>query len=292
MKEKKDQIIFQKNVSLAEYTAFKIGGKARYFFEAKNIKELILAIKAAKKMKMPFFILGGGSNLLVSDKGFNGLVLKIKNKGIKVCGTKIIAEAGVFMGQLLNATVKSGLSGLEWSSGIPGTIGGAICGNAGAFGKSMKDSVCSIEVLDTKNLKIKVFRNKDCKFDYRKSFFKNKNDLIIILAVLALKKGNKSEINEKIKEYSDHRIKTQPLDYPSAGSVFKNPKGFFAANLIEECGLKGERIGKAEVSKKHANFIVNLGGAKARDVEKLIKLIKEKVKDKFKIALEEEIRIL
>jgi UDP-N-acetylmuramate dehydrogenase len=156
----------------------------------------------------------------------------------------------------------------------------------------MKGIVLSVEVLDAKTLKVKSFKNKDCKFYYRESVFGHKENLIIVSAVLRLKRGNKSEIREKIKEYSDYRIKTQPLNYPSAGSVFKNPKGFFAAKLIEDCGLKGKKIGKAKVSEKHANFIVNLGGAKEKDVKSLIKLVKEKVKKKFGVVLEEEIRFL
>ena len=203
------------------------------------------------------------------------------------------------------------LAGLEWAAGIPGTVGGAIYGNAGAFGKSIGDAVKSVEVLDVKNLKTKKLKNKDCKFGYRNSMFKQKknqstkqsfvlgrahkimcSDLVILSVEIRLKKGKKIEIEKKIKEYLEHRKETQPLNFSSAGSIFKNPSGFSAGELIEQCGLKGKIVGRAKISEKHANFIVNLGGAKAKDVMKLINLAKSKVKKKFGIELEEEIQYL
>ena len=307
----------QRNVLLKNYTTFRIGGPAKYFFVAKNKKDLIKAISVAKKLKLPFFILGGGSNLLVSDKGFNGILIKIRNTKYEIpaCpagrqNTKIMAEAGVMLGELVNVSAKAGLSGLEWAVGIPGTIGGAIRGNAGAFNKSMKDVVKSVEALEVKNEKCKVknFKNRDCKFSYRDSIFKDKKNLIILSAVLQLKKGKKSEIEKKVKENLNYRKERQPLNFPSAGSVFKNPRGlatgelgeedkssslsFAAARMIEECGLKGKKVGNVKISEKHSNFIVNLGNGKAKDVIKLIKLIKQKVKKKFGVTLEEEIQFL
>ena len=256
---------FRKNVPLKNYTTFKIGGPAKYFFEAKRKEELIEAIKLAKKLELPFFILGGGSNLLVSDKGFDGLVIKF--------------------GQPLSSYVSKGL---EWAVGIPGTVQGAVWSNAGAFEKSMKDVVKEVEVFDTKTEKIKNFKSKDCKFGYRDSIFKKNKNLIILSVKIKSKKSNR----KKIKQYLDYRKKTQPLNFPSAGSIFKNPRGFFAADLIERCGLRGKRIGKVKISEKHANFIVNLGNGKAKDVKKLIKLGKQKVKSKFGIVLKEEIVVL
>jgi len=256
---------FRKNVPLKNYTTFKIGGPAKYFFEAKRKEELIEAIKLAKKLELPFFILGGGSNLLVSDKGFDGLVIKF--------------------GQPLSSYVSKGL---EWAVGIPGTVQGAVWSNAGAFEKSMKDVVKEVEVFDTKTEKIKNFKSKDCKFGYRDSIFKKNKNLIILSVKIKSKKSNR----KKIKQYLDYRKKTQPLNFPSAGSIFKNPRGFFAADLIERCGLRGKRIGKVKISEKHANFIVNLGNGKAKDVKKLIKLAKQKVKSKFGIVLKEEIVVL
>lgn len=272
---------FKKNVLLKNYTTFQIGGPAKYFYIAKNKTELIEATKQAKKLKLPFFVLGGGSNLLISDRGFKGLVIKF--------------------GQPLSLYVSKGL---EWAVGIPGTIQGAVWSNAGAFKKSMKDVVKEVEVFDTKTGKVKIFKNKNCRFSYRDSIFRKEKNLIILSVKIKSKKSN----TKKIKKYLDYRKKTQPLEFPSAGSVFKNPVGFSAgelgeedkssssafaaARLIEECGLKGKKIGQAQISEKHGNFIVNLGGAKAKDIKKLINLTKKSVKNKFKINLEEEIQFL
>ena len=299
---------------LKKYTTFQIGGPAKYFCVAKNKTELIEAIKIAKKLKFPFFVLGGGSNLLISDKGFKGLVIKF--------------------GQPLSLYVSKGL---EWAVGIPGTIQGAVWSNAGAFKKSMKDVVREVEVFDTKTGKVKIFENKDCRFSYRNSIFRKEKNLIVLSVKIKYRASEGSESKrlisslpfaatradeeedkvlfaskknsaKKIKQYLDYRKKTQPLEFPSAGSIFKNPFGksaaregdedkssssaFAAARLIEECGLKGKRIGDAEISEKHANFIVNLGGATTKDVKKLINLTKKSVKKKFKINLEEEIQFL
>ncbi len=278
----------KENILLKEHTTFRIGGPAKYFFVAKTKTELIKAIKVAQKLKLPFFILGGGSNILVSDKGFNGLVIKY--------------------GQPLSSYVSQGL---EWAVGIPGTIQGAVYGNAGAFQKSMRDVVEKVEVFDTKTEKIEIFKNKDCRFSYRNSIFRKKKNLIILSVKIKSKKSNP----KKIKQYLDYKKKTQPLNLPSAGSVFKNPspsqvlkkfgraRGFSAGRLkeraspsagelIEECGLKGKRIGNVKISEKHANFIINLENGKAKDVIKLINLAKNKVKNKFGIFLEEEIQYL
>ena len=205
-----------------------------------------------------------------------------------------MAEAGVMLGELVNILAKTGLSGLEWAAGIPGTVGGAIFGNAGAFNKSMKDVVKSVEALEVKNEKCKVknFKNRDCKFSYRDSIFKNNKNLIILSVTLQMKRGDKKEIENKIKKNLEQRNKTQPLNFPSGGSIFKNPPGFFAGELVKRCGLKGKKIGNVKISEKHSNFIVNLGNGKAKDVIKLIKLIKQKVKKKFGVTLEEEIQFL
>jgi UDP-N-acetylmuramate dehydrogenase len=328
----------QKNIPLAKYTTFKIGGRAKYFFTAKTKEDLIKAVAMAKKLKLPFFILGRGSNLLVSDEGYEGLIIKFEipnskiqiksktefpfmetkvKKRIKpsspIQNPKIYVEAGAMLGELANATANAGLSGLEWAAGIPGTVGGAIYGNAGAFQKSMKDIIEKVEVFDTEELRIKNYELSDCRFGYRESIFKRNKNLIILSAKIKLKKGKKKEIQKKIKEYLNYKKEKQPLNYPSAGSVFKNftqsrnkicgagPKelkrfkkmgAIPAAWLIDKCGLKGKKIGEAQISKIHANFIVNLGGGKAKNVIRLINLAKKKVKKKFKINLEEEIQHL
>ena len=288
--------MFQKNVLLKKYTSFRIGGRTKYFFSAKTKVDLLKAINAAKKIKLPIFILGAGSNLLLSGKMFNGVVVRIENSACDILNSKVTVGAGLPLAKLLNISAKNGLAGLEWAVGIPGTVGGAIYGNAGSFGKSTKDVVKKVEVLDVKDLRFKKFNLKDCKFNYRESAFKKKKNLIIISAVLGLKKGKKKQIENKIKEYLEYKKQTQPLNFPSAGSVFKNPRGFSssiltAAQMIEKCGLKGKKIGNAKFSEKHANFIVNLGKATAEDVKKLMNLAKKSVKKKFGVVLKEEIQI-
>jgi UDP-N-acetylmuramate dehydrogenase len=287
----------ERNVLLSKYTTFRIGGRAKYFFKARNKKELISAIKFAKSKRLPFFVLGGGSNLLVSDKGFRGVVIKIQITNYKFQTnsksqiTGISVGAGLSLSKLVQLAAEKGLSGLEWAVGIPGTVGGAVYGNAGAFKKSMKDITKTVTVLEG-GFKIKKYKNKDCRFGYRDSVFKHNKNLIIISTELKLKKGEKKEIQKKIKENLEYKKRVQPLNYASAGSIFKNPHNFSAGELIEKCGLKGKKIGGAKISEKHANFIVNLKKAKAKDVKNLINLIKKEVKKKFKINLEEEIRFL
>jgi UDP-N-acetylmuramate dehydrogenase len=282
----------KRNIPLKNHTAFGIGGSARYFFEAKNKDDLLSVLKTAKRFNLPFFILGGGSNLLVSDKGYKGLVIKILNNKYKILEGKVSAEAGASLGRLVNVSANFGFSGLEWASGIPGTVGGAVFGNAGAFSKSMKDTVKKVEVIDLRTLKFKTYNLKDCRFNYRESVFKRKNNLIIVSVILKLKKGKKPEIRKKIKEYIGCKKASQPLNHLSAGSVFKNPGKKYAGEMIEACGLKGKTIGKAKISEKHANFIVNLGGASAGNVKKLINLAKKSVKKKFSVSLREEIQFL
>ena len=323
MQRKKQQKIknllpgVKENVSLKDYTTFKIGGKAKYFFVAKTKNELINAIKASKQLNLPFFILGGGSNVLFSDKEFKGLVIKIKNEKLKIKNCVIDTEAGTLLSILVKKAQQHSLSGLEWAVGIPGTIGGAVYGNASAFGKAIGDLVKQVEVLDLKTFKIKKLSKKECQFKYKDSIFKHKKNLLIFSVILRLKKGNKEKIKENMKRFLTIRKETQPLNYPSAGCIFKNlgiqnsklkikkelfekfpelrdfiQKGEIPAGyLIDKAGLKGKRIGDAMVSEKHANFIVNLGNAKTKDVQKLIAHIKKKVKKIFGIELKEEIII-
>ena len=204
-KIKKELPSVQKNISLKNYTTFKIGGKAKYFFAAKSKESLISAIKAAKRINLPFFMLGRGSNLLVSDKEYKGLIIKIQNTKYKIPrsrtsslrgkqNTKIYAEAGVPLSQLLNEATKNNLTGLEWAVGIPGSVGGAVKGNAGAFGSSLSDNIQRVEVFNINNEKIKIFKNKNCQFSYRNSIFKKNKSLIVVSLVLKLKKGDKKEM--------------------------------------------------------------------------------------------------
>lgn len=230
--------------------------------------------------------------MLVSDKGFSGVVIKIENWKLKIINSKVIAGAGLSLSKLLSVTANAGLLGLEWAAGIPGaTVGGAVRGNAGAFETEMKDIVAKVEVFNAKSGKIKIFNNKNCMFGYRESIFKKNPNLIIFSVELRLKKSTKEEVKEKAKEILGHRMGRHPK-FPSAGSIFKNLKNVRARDLIEKAGLKGKKIGQAQISEQHANFIVNLGNAKASDVLSLINLVKKKVKKKFKISLQEEIHYL
>jgi UDP-N-acetylmuramate dehydrogenase len=314
----------RENIILAKETTFNIGGPARYFFVAREKEDLIKAIKAAKQLKLPFFVLGGGSNVLFSDKGYKGLVINFqsppaflplkagRDSGIQK--NKITAGAGTNLGELVMASFKKGLAGLEWAVGIPGTVGGAVCGNSGTFGFSIGNIIEEVEALDTGTLRIKRFSQKNCRFSYRNSIFRQKGGLIILSVCLKLKKGDKKKIQEKMTKFLNHRKTAHPYGCFSAGCVFKNYKGKIsdkkilesfpelkrfnkkklipASYLIDKCGLKGRKRGEAEISERHANFIVNLGGAKAKDVVELMKIAKQEVKNKFGVILKEEVEII
>lgn len=274
---------------LAPHTTFKIGGIADLFYEAKEEEEIVRAVKLARKLKIPYFILGGGSNLLISDEGFRGLVIKINNKKLEINNNgKIKVDAGVPLSKLVEEVKKKSLTGLEFAVGIPGTVGGAIWGNAGAFQQSIGELVSRLKILNEEG-RIKWLRLKDCQFSYRQSRFKSSKEVILEVE-LKLKKGKRKEIEKKMAENLTKRL-SQPKE-PSAGCVFVNPKPLVAGKLIQECGLKGKRVGDAQISSLHGNFIVNLGKARASEVIKLIKLIKEKVKEKFGVILQEEIQLV
>ncbi|MDD5606814.1 MAG: UDP-N-acetylmuramate dehydrogenase [Candidatus Pacebacteria bacterium] len=284
--------MFQNNVLLSKITSFQIGGPAQYFFIAKTEKDLIKALKKAKQSKLAFYILGKASNVLFSDKGFKGLVIQNQIKDIKVKKEKIICSSGVTLSYLAQKAKKNNLSGLEWALSIPGTIGGAVYINASAFSFAISDIVEKVRVLDIKNLKIKTLKNKELKFSKKNSLFLKNKSLIILSVELKLKKEKKSVIQKKEKEYNLYRNKTQPLNYPSAGCIFKNPYKKSAGFLIDQAGLKGKTIGGAQISRVHANYIINFKKARARDVLELIKIIKKTVKKKFNVELKEEIQII
>lgn len=275
----------KENEPLAKHTTFKIGGPADLFFEAKATEELIKAVKLARELKIPFFILGGGSNLLVSDQGFRGLVIKVQNEEIRVEGEKIIAEAGVSLSRLVEKAVEHSLTGLEFAVSIPGTVGGAVRGNAGAWQQAIGERVVRVQILTEKN-QVKWLDQKECQFAYRQSRFKQ-TQAVILAVELSLEKGKETAIKEQI-DLNQEKRKGQPKE-PSAGCIFVNPKPKSAGSLIEAVGLKGKQVGQAQISSQHADFIVNLGGAKAQDVLQLIKLAREKVKEKFNFDLREEI---
>lgn len=304
----------KENVSLKNYTTFRIGGPAKFFVEAKNDEELIEALKYAKNNNLDFFILGGGSNLLVSDNGFDGLVIKIKLDNIEIKKDKkeIIIGAGVQLAKAVNEAAKNGLAGLEWAAGIPGTVGGAIRGNAGSmYGGEMKDIVAGVSVLDVKKVETKEMDCVDCTFSYRYSFFKLNPDIVILSARLKMTSSDPMKLKERIKEIITERAGKHPHGMGSAGSFFLNPvvkkaelisefelesgkasRGGKVPSgwIIERAGLKGKKIGGAMVSEKHANFIVNTGGATAQDVIMLASFVKQQVRDKFGIELQEEVQ--
>jgi UDP-N-acetylmuramate dehydrogenase len=282
--------MFQYNVPLKNHTTFQVGGPAKYFCKAQEKNQLEEAIAFAKSERLPYFILGGGSNLLVSDKGFDGLIIKLKNDDFKVKSTRIFTQAGAGLGEVAELAASKGLSGLEWAVGIPGTIGGAIRGNAGAFGHYFSDSVEAVETID-ENFVFCSFDNPGCCFGYRESIFKHNNQ-IIFSSILKLQPDEEEKIRERMDKNLSLRKEKQPLGYGSAGSVFKNPQDKSAGRLIEEAGLKREKVGGAIVSEKHANFIINLGSASAKDIKALIDLTKKEVKKQTGYQLEEEIQYL
>lgn len=288
----------QKDISLVEHTTFKIGGRAEYFLLAKTKKDIIDGIEFTKRNNLPFFIIGAGSNVLAHDEGYRGLVIKIQNSKISALsgsasGGKIQADAGVKLQDLVNFCARNSLAGIEWMAGIPGTVGGAVYGNARAFEGKTEDNIQEVEALDARTGEIKIFKKSDCGFSEKQSVFKENKNLIVISAVFNLKKGNKKEIEKTIKEHLAQRKERHPLNYPSAGSVFVNRPGKEPSSMIiERAGLKGRRVGGAQVSEKHCGFIVNLGKATSKDVLDLIKIIKKEVKDKLNISLEEEIQII
>lgn len=304
----------KRNISLKNHATFKIGGPARYFLVVKDKKNLMKVLLAVKKIGLPVFVFGGGSNLLISENGFNGLAVKIQNtNGIVLKSGNIIeAFAGLSMKNLISFVMKNSLSGLEWAGGLPGTVGGAARGNAGAFGGEIKDSVVKVEALD-ENLNLKKLNNKHCEFSYRNSVFKQKNWIILSVSV-KLKKGDGKTIRKIIASNIKYRKDRHPMDFPSAGSIFKNvPLSDFspkfqeklaavvkkdpfpivpAAYLISETGLKGIKIGGAQISPKHPNFVVNLSKAKSSDILGLINLVKREVKKKFGVNVETEVQMV
>jgi len=292
----------KENESLSKHTTFKLGGPARYLVAAKTKEYIIEAVNFAKEKGLPFYILGGGSNILIRDEGYNGVIIKPQIGGVKIEEDRIIAGAGALLSQAMNMSIQSGLAGLEWAAGVPGAMGGAINGNAGAYGQSMSDIVESVLVLEEDlngNWIEKKYKTEDCGFLYRKSCFKDKeNKKFIIETELKLRKGNKEESMTKIKDILTQRREKVPPQ-PSAGCVFKNIKSPDGKDLIravgpliQECGLKGVRVGGAEVSLAHANYIVNADNATSQDVIDLIKIVQQKIREKFNMDLETEIVVL
>ncbi len=278
--------------SLKEHTSFKIGGVADLYVCPKNLMELINTLAILKENNVPYFLLGAGSNLLIADKGIRGAVIKLGD-GFDYAHAKgdyILAGAGVSLAKLATEAKNAELKGLEFASGIPGSLGGALFMNAGAYGGEMKDVVSEVSFIDA-NGTVKTIPANECDFGYRKSVF-SKGDKIIISAKITLQKGNKDEISATMRELNAKRKEKQPLEYPSAGSTFRRPEEHFAGSLIEQAGLKGYTIGGAQVSEKHAGFVINTGNATSKDVCDLIEHIKKTVFEKFGVELEPEVKII
>lgn len=281
------------NEPMSKHTSFKVGGNVDIFLKVNSFDKLQKIIEISKTNNLPITVVGNGSNLLVSDKGIRGVVIKYIADNCEYLSSDIIeVEAGAINGAIAYGLLNKELSGFEFASGIPGTIGGAIFMNAGAYGSEMKDIVVDVTYLDIGDNRVKTIENKDCEFSYRSSFFCKDESKIIVKAKLKLTKATKQEIQSKMDEYREKRIETQPLNYPSAGSTFKRGNGFVTARLIDEAGLKGYKIGGAQVSEKHAGFIINTGDATAKDVLDLIDYVKQKVYEKFNVKIETEVRIL
>ncbi|PIS05610.1 MAG: UDP-N-acetylenolpyruvoylglucosamine reductase [Candidatus Buchananbacteria bacterium CG10_big_fil_rev_8_21_14_0_10_42_9] len=307
----------KQNIRLADMTNYRIGGPAKYFLETDNFDKLIKVLNEARAQKIPIFILAGGSNILIADEGFNGLVVKLKNHDIDVNGETVIAGAGAGIDNLVDAVADAGLTGLEFMAGIYGTVGGAVRGNAGAYGGSISQAVVKVKVFNGQ--KILEMSNDECKFDYRESIFKH-NDYIILEAELKLAKGDAAQVKAKVADIRKTRNAKLPEIEPNAGCIFKNlelhevvdpkkiKKGLDitdaeydeatkfgklpAGYLIEKLGLKGKTIGGAQLSPKHGNIIVNTGNATAKDVVMLLSFLKQQVRDKTGVQLQEEIQLV
>ena len=278
------------NEPMASHTTFRIGGPADYFVMPETAEELANVLQLCKEENIPYFILGNGSNLLVGDKGFRGVVIQLyKNfDGIQIEGTTVTAKAGAMLIRVAKEAGKAGLTGLEFASGIPGTIGGAMVMNAGAYGGEMIDVVTSVTVL-TKDGEIRKLTGEEMNFRYRGSVVEDEG-YIVLEAVMELKEGNLEEIQACIEELSVQRKTKQPIEYPSAGSTFKRPEGYFAGKLIMDAGLRGYQVGGAQVSEKHCGFVINAGGATAADVMQLMQDVSDKVQEQFGVALEPEVK--
>lgn len=282
----------EENASMARYTTFRIGGAAEVLCEPESRGEVCGLVSLLKDKNEPYTIIGNGSNLLVSDAGIDGVVIRIARRMNKaeVLGEKISAESGILLSELSSVAAKAGLTGLEFASGIPGTLGGAIYMNAGAYGGEIGALIETVTYISEDGA-IKTSGREELSFGYRKSSF-SENGGILLGCTLALSEGNEKEIRKKMQELAKKRAEKQPLSYPSAGSAFKRPEGYFAGALIEEAGLKGFRIGGAGISEKHAGFLVNYGGATAKDVRAVIRYVQETVQKKSGVFLEPEIRMI
>ena len=276
---------------MKKHISFRTGGCAKYFVTPDSVSSLKDLIRLLSENGEKYVVIGNGSNLLVSDKGYDGVVVAIGRKfsEIKVKGNTIIAQSGALLSKIAVTALENSLAGFEFASGIPGSLGGAVMMNAGAYGGEMKDVVESTDYID-ENGCIKTAFGSEHRFGYRKSRFKNGE--VILSSVIKLKSGNYDEIKSLMEELNSRRREKQPLNFPSAGSTFKRPEGYFAAKLIDDANLRGYSIGGAAVSEKHCGFIVNSGNATSSDIYNLMNYVKKEVYNKFKVTLENEVRLI
>lgn len=278
------------NEQMSRHTTFRIGGPADYFVTPSKEEEIEAVIHVCRQYNVPFYIMGNGSNLLVGDKGYRGAVIQIFKKmySIEVKENQICAQAGALLSKIAAKALKAGLTGFEFASGIPGTLGGALVMNAGAYGGEMKQVLKSARVLDIQG-NIFTLSAEQMEFGYRTSIFAKKG-YIVLNAVIELQSGDKEAIREKMEELRERRVTKQPLEYGSAGSTFKRPEGYFAGKLIEDAGLRGFRIGDAQVSEKHCGFVINRGNATAAEVIELMEQVVRRVEKNSGVHLEPEVK--
>lgn len=287
----KDSIKY--NEPMKKHTTMKVGGPCDCMVEPSSIEEIQKVLEYVKENNIKYYIIGNGSNLLVKDEGVHALIIKIANKfsGFEVNGEYIKAYSGCSVPKLSQIAKENSLSGLEFACGIPGSVGGGIRMNAGAYGSEMVNVVEKVGFLD-ENGNLKEIDGKDAHFTYRHSMFVDNPQYVVVYAIYKLVKGNKEEISKIMEENMNSRKQKQPIEYPNFGSVFKRPEGYFVGKLVDECGLKGYKIGGAQVSTKHSGFMINIGDATCKDVLDLIEYVKEKVYEKFNVKLQEEVVIL
>lgn len=278
-----------KDEPMSRHTTFRVGGTADFFVEIGSPEELLDIINYLTETDRSYFILGNGSNLLVGDKGYEGVILHLGERfnSITVEGNTITAQAGALLSTVAKTAAKNGLSGMEFAAGIPGTIGGAVVMNAGAYEGEMKQIITKVTVM-TREGEILELDNETMEFGYRTSIIKNR-PFVVLSAVISLEKGDMASIQSKMDDFNNRRRSKQPLEYPSAGSTFKRPEGYYAGKLIMDAGLRGYRVGGAQVSEKHCGFIINVGNATAADISELMDEVIEKVEKQFSVTLEPEI---
>ena len=286
----KEQVLFEE--PMKSHTTFRIGGPAEVFIMPKSVEQVQMAVKICREEQIPYFILGNGSNLLVSDRGYRGVIIQMdRNMGeIQVEGTEIQAAAGALLSSIAVAARRESLTGFEFAGGIPGTLGGAVVMNAGAYGGEIKDVLKEVTVMDGDG-KIFTLPASELEMGYRTSIIKTAGYLVLS-ARIALSEGKEEDIKARTRELSEMRTQKQPLDYPSAGSTFKRPEGYFAGKLIMDSGLRGYSVGGAMVSEKHCGFVINKGNATAEDVVSLMKHVTEVVREKYGVTLEPEVKFL